>query len=215
MNNKFLNIFSAVVIGTSVLFSCAPKKKVVTAPVVEAPKIQAPKVEDLGVLVPFTREVFFKLRDNGLDIKKLKFYVDNTIALNKIASTGNLEISDGILVNKKGLAENLIKITPQVAGMVETVEADGLRLNFGRPNSTLKFINNTLSPKFFNFSGEKVDKATGNIDVAYNSSTYRATCEGCNNVTDVKLLIRQLDIDAGIGKGTVEPGAGSRSMLGY
>lgn len=216
MNNKFVNIFSATIIGTSVLFSCAPKKKTVATPVIETPKIQAPKVEDLGVLVPFTREIFFKLRDNGLDIKKLKFYVDNTIALNKISSSGNLEINEGgILVNKKGLAENLIKVTPQVAGMVESVEPDGLKLNFGRPNSTLKFVNNTLSPKFFNFSGEKVDKATGNTDVTYNGSTYRATCEGCSNVTDVKLLIRQLDIDAGIGKGTIEPGAGNRSILSY
>jgi len=116
--------------------------------VVDAPKLQAPKVEEAGTLVPFTRELFFKLRENGLDIKKLKFYVDNTITLNKTANASNLEINEmsGILINKKGLSDNLIKITPQVVGMVESVEPDGLRLNFGRPNSSLKFINNTLSP---------------------------------------------------------------------
>ena len=218
MANKFLKplLFS---VGTSyMLLSCAPAKKpIVTAPVIETPKIQAPKVEtEMGNLVPFTRDLFFKLKENNLDIKKLKFYVDNTIALNKIASTGNFEINEtGILVNKKGLAENVIKITPTVAGMVESVESDGLRLNFGRPNSTLKFINNTGSPKFFSFAGDKFNSTNGTVEIPYNGSTYKANCEGCSNVTEIKLLIKQLDIDAGINKGTIEPGAGSRLNYGY
>lgn len=219
MNKLAFKIIILSAIGSITLLGCTVKKKAVTAPVVEAPKIQAPKVvEDLGNLVPFTRDLFFKLRENGLDIKKLKFYVDNTIALNKIASSGNLEINElGTLVNKKGVADNVIKITPQVAGIVEYVEADGLRLNFGRPNSTLKFINNTQSPKFFSFAGDKFDKMNGTVELPYNNSTYKANCEGCSNVTEVKLLIKQLDIEAGMGKGTIEPGVGgSRSSLnGY
>ncbi len=198
------------------VLSCVPKKK--TQPTtVEPAKMQAPKSEtDLGVLVPFTRELFFKLRDNGLDIKKLKFYVDNTIALTKVASNGNFEINDkGTLVNKKGVAENIIKITPQVAGMIEIIEADGVRMNFGRSGSNLKFINNAQSPKFFTFSGDKVDKASGSIEVAYNSSTYKATCEGCSSVSDIKLMIKQLDVETGMGKGTIEPGVGNNRNLNY
>ena len=199
-----------------IVLSCVPKKK--TQPTtVEPAKMQAPKSEtDLGVLVPFTRELFFKLRDNGLDIKKLKFYVDNTIALTKVASNGNFEINDkGTLVNKKGVAENIIKITPQVAGMIEIIEADGVRMNFGRSGSNLKFINNAQSPKFFTFSGDKVDKASGSIEVAYNSSTYKATCEGCSSVSDIKLMIKQLDVETGMGKGTIEPGVGNNRNLNY
>ena len=218
MNNKFFKIVLLSAISSILLLSCTVKKKTVTAPVVEPPKVLVPKVEDLGNLVPFTRDLFFKLRENGLDIKKLKFYVDNTIALNKMASSGNLEINElGTLVNKKGVADNSIKITPQVAGMVESIEADGLRLNFGRPNSSLKFINNTQSPKFFSFVGDKFDKMNGTVEVPYNNSTYKATCEGCSNVTEVKLLIKQLDIEAGMGRGTIEPGIGGNksSLNGY
>jgi hypothetical protein len=209
-------VFKSTIVTASVsclLFSCAPKKKAIAAPVVEAPKIQMPKVEpEVGNLVPFTRELFFKLRENGLDIKKLKFYVENTVVLNKIATSGNLDITEnGILVNKKGLAENIIKITPQVAGMVESVENDGLRLNFGRPNSNLKFFN-TAAQKNFTFSGDKFDKMNGTVEVPYNNSTYKANCEGCSNVTDVKLLIKQLDIEAGMGNGTIEKGAGNRGF---
>ncbi len=220
MNN---NIFKSIVIGFSVsviLFSCAPKKKVVATPTVQTPVIQAPKIEpEIGTLVPFTRDLFFKLKENGLDIKKLKFYVDNTIALNKIATTGNFEIDAyGNLVSKKGLAENVIKITPQVAGMVESIEADGLRLNFGRPNSTLKFFNNPQSPTSFSFNGDKFDKLNGTVEVPYNNSTYKASCDGCSNVTITKLMIKQVDIDAGINKSTIEPGAGSSNkvnLIGY
>ena len=213
--NKKLSSFLLIAMSVIVL-SCVPKKK--TQPTtVEPAKMQAPKAEtDLGVLVPFTRELFFKLRDNGLDIKKLKFYVDNTIALNKVASNGNFEINDkGTLVNKKGVAENIIKITPQVAGMIEIIEADGVRMNFGRPGSNIKFINNAQSPKFFTFSGDKIDKASGLVEIAYNSSTYKASCEGCNSVSDIKLLIKQLDIEATMGKGTIEPGVGNNRSLNY
>lgn len=215
MNRKSLNtlLFSATT--CVVLFSCAPKKKVVAAPVVEPPKIQAPKVEDAGALVPFTRELFFKLKENGLDIKKLKFYVDKTISLNRTTANDNFEINEqtGSLVLKKGVTDNVIKITPQVAGMVESVEADGIRLNFGRPNSSLKFINNAASPKFFAFSGDKVDKTTGNVEVNYNNGTYKATNEGGGNANDIKLMIKQLDIETGLNKPVVEPGAGK--YLGY
>lgn len=220
MHTHFLKTLTLVTIVGSIFFvGCVVKKKAeVTPPVVEAPKVVAPKVEEVGNLVPFTRELFFKIRDNGLDIKRLKFYVENTIALNKIATSGNFEINEtGTLINKKGLAENLIRITPQVAGVVESIEADGLRLNFGRPNSSLKFINNTQSPKFFSFAGDKFDKMNGTVEVPYNSSTYKANCEGCSNVTEVKLLIKQLDIEIGMGKGTVEPGVGGSkiSLNGY
>lgn len=213
--NKKLSSFLLIALSITVL-SCVPKKK--TQPTtVEPVKMQAPKAEtDQGVMVPFTRELFFKLRDNGLDIKKLKFYVDNTIVLNKVATNGNFEINDkGTLVKKNGVAENILKITPQVAGMIEIIEADGVRMNFGRPGSNIKFINNAQSPKFFTFSGDKIDKASGSTEVAYNSSTYKATCEGCSSVADIKLMIKQLDIETGMGKGTIEPGVGNNRNLNY
>ncbi len=215
MNLKPFNHFFLAIGCTALMFSCAPKKQVVATPVVEPPKVQAPKIEDAGALVPFTRELFFKLKENGLDIKKLKFYVDKTIALNRTTSNDNFEINEltGSLVLKKGVTDNVIKITPQVAGMVESIEADGIRLNFGRPNSSLKFINNAASPKFFAFSGDKVDKATGNVEVNYNNGTYKATNEGGGNANDIKLMIKQLDIETGFNKPVVEPGAGK--YLGY
>ena len=207
-------IIKSTIIAASVsclLFSCAPKKKTIITPTITAPTVTAPTVEQ-GNLVPFTRELFFKLRENGLDVKKLKFYVENTIVLNKIATSGNLDITEnGILVNKKGLADNIIKITPQVAGMVESVENDGLRLNFGRPNSSLKFFN-IAAQKNFTFSGDKFDKMNGSAEVPYNNSTYKATCEGCATVTEIKLLIKQVDIEAGMGNGTIEKGAGNKAF---
>lgn len=88
-------------------------------------------------------------------------------------------------------------------------------MNFGRPNSTLKFVNDKSSPKFFTFSGDKYDANNGTVEIPYNGSTYKASCEGCAKVTDVKLLIKQLDVEVGMGKGTVEPGVGSKNLNGY
>lgn len=204
--------FSILALAT--ITACAPKKKVVNAPL-ETPTVAAPKIEaPQGNLVPFTRDLFFKLRDAGIDIKRLKFYVDKGLVLNKTTNTDNMEVdADGKLVVKKGLGENTISITQAVAGMIETVEGDGVRVNFGRPNSTLKFINNAASPKFFTFLPDKVDKATNSNEVNYNGSTYRVSNEGGMGLSEVKLLIKQLDIELGNGKGTIEPGVGGRTTL--
>ena len=218
MNFNTKKIIVVSVAASCFMFSCAPPKKVATTATVEPPKIIMPKVEvPSGNLVPFTRELFFKLRDAGLDMKRLKFYVDRTIVLNKTATNDNMEIdADGKLVKKIGMAENTISITPLSTGMIETVEADGVRLNFGRVGSTLKFINNNASPKFFVFAPDKVDKTNNNNEVTYNSSTYKATSEGGGAIGEVKLMIKQLDIEVGNGKGTVEPGVGGRASLnGY
>jgi hypothetical protein len=210
------SFFSLTIIlaAISITISCATKKKIVEAPI-ETPKITTPKIEvPQGNLVPFTRDLFFKLREAGIDIKRLKFYVDKNIVLNKISNTDNMEVdSDGKLVVKKGLAENTITIAPTTAGMVETIEADGVRVNFGRPNSTLKFINNAASPVNFTFLPDKVNKANGTNEVNYNGSTYKASSESGSGLGEIKLLIRQLDIELNNGKGTVEPGVGGRTTL--
>ena len=218
MKSNIINSLIVVVL-IGIIVSCAPKRKVVETPTVQPPKIETPKVEaPMGNLVPFTRELFFKLRDAGLDIKRLKFYVDKSIVLNKIANNDNMEIdADGKLVKKTGLAENTITIAPQSAGMIENIEADGVRVNFGRPGSTLKFINNNASPKFFIFQPDKVDKNNpGNNEVAYNQSTYKATSDAGSGLGEIKLLIRELDVEIGNGKGTIEQGVGGRTNLnGY
>ncbi|MCX6208937.1 MAG: hypothetical protein NTZ59_05405 [Bacteroidetes bacterium] len=215
--NKTKTILVGVV-SSCILLACAPKKKaVVSTPVVEPPKIQMPKIEPpKGNLVPFTRELFFKMRDRGVDIKKLIFYVDKTIVLNKITNNSTMEVGpDGILIERKGLADNTLLITPLVGAMIESVESDGVRLNFGRAGSTLKFINNNASPKFFIFQPDKVDKM-GNNEVTYNNSTYKAGSEGGGAIGEVKLMIKQLDEEIGDGKGKVEPGVGGKSNLnGY
>ncbi len=194
--------------------ACAPKKKAVAPPVVEPPKVVAPKVEvPTGNLVPFTREMFLKISNAGLDVRKLKVFLDKTIVLNKIASNDNMEIDPvtGTLVKKTGLGENTITITPNVAGSIEAVEADGVRVNFGRAGSTLKFYSNSLSPNSFTFFPDKTTKGTAGNEVTYNNSLYRASGEGLGStVPDAKLMIRQLDVEVGNGKGTVEPGVGGK-----
>lgn len=211
---------SKLLLGSAIIAiafaACAPKKKVVatepdTPRVVQAPKIEQPS----GNLVPFTRDLYFKLNNSGLDVKRLKVYVDKAIVLNKVATNDNLEIGpDGTLVKKIGLAENTITILPTTAGAIESVEADGVRVNFGRPGSTLKFFNNTASPVNFTFAPDKINKTNNSNEVTYNGTTYKAGSEGMGSgYPDAKLMIKQLDIEIGNGKGSVEPGVGGKVGL--
>lgn len=190
--------------------ACAPKRKPVAAAapvVVEPPKIIAPKIEaDLGNLVPFTRDIYFKLRESGLDIKSLKFYVEQPVVLNKVSGAGTMVIKNGVLVNDQGANENTINIPTNIAGSVDVIEPDGLRINFGRPGSNIKFIANNTQTKCFYLTGDKPDKTNGTVELPYNNAIYLAKCGGCKSVSDIKLLIKQLDILPNNNNGSSEPG---------
>ncbi len=188
------------------LISCVSSKKV------EAPiKFQAPptKVEPVAVpeqdsMIPFTRELYNRLRQNNQDIRKLQFFVDQTIILSRGLSQDKLYIDQAKIVNQYGVNENKIELPALTPGVVEAIEPDGLRVSFESPNNNFKFINNKYSPEFFAFSGTNWDNGTA--EVAYKGTTYKASCGTCSSIADAKLVVRQKDVMAGETKLTVIPG---------
>jgi hypothetical protein len=205
MKKKLINISKVVFV--SLVVACAAPKKPIKPIVDNTPKIVMPTIDtSRGNLVPFTRDLFFKLRESGLDVRRLKFFVDKVVTLTKLAGANNMTINPyGVLETIKGNGDQSIQITPQTSGVVESVEGDGVWINFGRANSAIKFINNAASPKYFSLSGDKFEKDKGTVEVSYNNSVYKAS--SFSNVTEVKLLIKQLDIDIMNNKPIEEIGA--------
>jgi hypothetical protein len=188
------NLFVTTLVGCLFWMSCVGSKKAKQTPIKFDPppvKIE-PAPVDADSLIPFTRELYYKLKERNLDIKKLQFFVDQTIILSRGKDNGNIDIQGGKIVNKYGIDENKIELLALTPGVVEAIETDGLRVSFEQ-GSNLKFVNNKDSPVEFIFSG--ANWSNGTADVNYRNSIYRASCGTCSSVADAKLVVRKKDID--------------------
>lgn len=183
---------------TTLLLGCVSSRKV-DVPIKFQP-IQ-PRIEtttkqaDPDVMIPFTRDLYNRLREANQDIRKLQFFVDQTLILSRGTSQDKLFIDQGKLVNQSGMNENKIELPALTPGIIELIEPDGMRISFESANNNIKFINNKYSPEFFIFSGSNWENGTAEIN--YKGTTYRASCATCSSVADAKLVVRQKDVMAG------------------
>ena len=191
--NKYITILLS-----TLLISCVSSRKV-DMPIKFQPiqpRIETPvKQADPDVMIPFTRDLYNRLREANQDIRKLQFFVDQTIILSRGTSQDKLFIDQGKLVNQSGMNENKIELPTLTPGIIELIEPDGMRISFESANNNIKFINNKYSPEFFIFSGNNWENGTAEID--YKGTTYRASCGTCSSVAEAKLVVRQKDIMAG------------------
>jgi hypothetical protein len=188
-------IFAIVAVGCVFWMSCVSSKKTKQAPIKFNPppvKVEPAPPADADSLVPFTRELYYRLKERNLDIRKLQFFIDQTIVLSRGTDNGNLDIQGGKIVNKYGINENKIELLALTPGIVEAIESDGLRVSFEQ-GSNLKFINNSFSPVHFIFSGANWNNGTAEVN--YRNTVYRASCGTCGSVAEAKLVVRQKDID--------------------
>ncbi len=206
---KYTTTFFAIVVS-SLLVSCVGSRKVdapikFIAPVAPPIVVESAPAPEQDSMIPFTRELYNRLRTSNQDIRKLQFFVDQTIILSRGLSQDKLYIDQGKVVNQFGVNENKIELPALTPGIVEAIDPDGLRVSFESANNNLKFINNKYSPEFFIFSGTNWDDK-GTAEVNYKGSTYRASCGTCSSIADAKLVVRQKDVMAGDTKTYVIPG---------
>ena len=172
----------------------------INAPIATAPAVAqnnncCPQQDDKDSMIPFTRELYNRLRNNNQDIRKLQFFIDQTVILSIGLSQDKLYIDNGKVVNQYGVNENKIELPALTPGVIEAIDPDGLRVAFEGGGNNLKFINNKYSPEFFIFSGTNWENGTA--EVPYRGTTYRASCATCGSVSEARLVVRQKDIMAG------------------
>lgn len=207
------NSFKLLILGTAFLtWGCVSSRRSDTTPIrFNTPPLQttnaAPPTNFQPVtnnnccppeqdsMIPFTRDLYNRLRVSNQDIRKLQFFIDQTVILSRGLSQDKLYIDNGKIVNQSGVNENRIELPALTPGVVEAIESDGLRVAFEGGGNNLKFINNKYSPEFFIFSGTNWDNGTA--EVPYRGTTYRASCATCGSVSDARLVVRQKDVMAG------------------
>lgn len=165
--------------------------KTVQKPVV---KTEAPKeIVDTTTYVPFTRDLFNRIRAYNIDVRRVQFFIDQKLVLTRNMDQYKAEVTSGVIKFMNGKYINEIIIPANAPCICDSVDTDGLRVSFDRSGNQFKFINNKYSPDFFIFSG--TNWKDGGCDVMFDKSVYRANCGTCNSAADIKLLVRQSDID--------------------
>ena len=163
------------------------------------------EVTDEQPPVPFTRDLYNKLRASNIDFRKVQFYIDQQVVLTRSLDKNVLTVESGVIKYANGKYVNEIQIDQLTKCRVDSIDSDGFRMKFDNSNNTLKFINNKYSPDFFIFSG--TNWKDGSCDVMFDKMIYRATCGTCSSVSDAKLLVRQSDLDNSLRNVKKLPGA--------
>ncbi len=191
------SITIGVFFSTILLVGCLGSKKSKPVPVQPPAQQQAPTFtppEEKAVFVPFTREMYDRLIDEGIDIKKVQFFIDQKIVLSRYLDSAKTLVSAGIIKMSKGKIVNEIVIPAYTPGVCEVIEDDGLRISFDRQGGSIKFLNDeTYSPKFFIFTGTNWNNGTAEVE--YAEKTYRASCANCGSVAEAKLVVKQSEMD--------------------
>jgi len=156
----------------------------------ESPKYTTP---DPTIYVPFTKDLYNRLKANNIDIRKVQFFTDQEILLSRNMDMNRTEVVSGVIKFSNGKNIDEIRIPIHTPGVCDSIDYDGLRINFERGSNDFKFINNKYSPDYFIFSGNNWQD--GSCDVLYNRLVYRASCGTCSSAADIKLVIKQSDLD--------------------
>jgi hypothetical protein len=143
--------------------------------------------------VPFTKDLYNRLKANNIDIRKVQFFTDQEILLSRNMDMNRTEVVSGVIKFSNGKNIDEIRIPIHTPGVCDSIDYDGLRINFERGSNDFKFINNKYSPDYFIFSGNNWQD--GSCDVLYNRLVYRASCGTCSSAADIKLVIKQSDLD--------------------
>lgn len=175
------------------LVACTHHKKI-QLPVKAAEPVKEVEAVDTNAYVPFTRDLYNKLRAYNIDIKKVQFFIDQQITLDRYLDVNKAEIKSGILKFVNGRTINEIVIPSLTPCVVDSIDTDGFRVSFEKGSINIfKFINNKFSPDFFVFTGTNWKEGTA--EVYYDKQIYRASCANCSSVSEVKLMVKQSDMD--------------------
>jgi hypothetical protein len=183
-----------VITATFFAVACRPHKKIQlpVKPVVEAPK--PVEVVDTNTYVPFTRDLYNRLKAYNINVKQIQFFIDQQVVLNRYVDVNKAELKSGVLKFLNGRYTNEIVIPALTPCVVDSIDADGFRVSFEKgSNNVFKFVNNKYSPDFFVFTGS--NWKDGTAEIYFDKQVYRVSCVNCSSVADVKLMVKQSDMD--------------------
>ena len=185
-----------MMIGVAACFcviSCSPKmhQNLMDKTSAPAPAPAAKPANDAS-MVPFTKLKRQQLERNNINLTQVQFYIDQKITLRRMGGNDRQMVKGGTIVSENTHFANEIVIPAFTPVVCDRVSGDSLMISFEAANNDIPFGalygSNTYSVLGTNW-------INGSADVTYDNQTYRIICNSCENVAEVKLLIKETNID--------------------
>jgi hypothetical protein len=138
--------------------------------------------------LPFTKSLKFRLDNDKADLRKLQFYTDRAIVLRYTGSAGNGVIKSGTVTYDQVQDVTEVTIPAYTPGVCERVKGDSLYISFDAPQNAFVFAALYANE---NFLMQGTNWYNGVADVNYDGKVYKASCDGCGSVGEVRLMIRK------------------------
>ncbi len=156
------------------------------------PPTNSPVVIDKSQYVAFSRELQMRLAAYTVDVKRVQFYIDQKLVLTRFLDSAKAEVSSGTVRFINGKLINEIVIPAYTPGIIESVDAYGLRVSFENGNSIL-FVPAEGEERFV-VAGSNWDNGT--VEIPYDKSIYRVGTGTTNgSVADVRLVVKLTDVN--------------------
>lgn len=190
MNRLFLSLL--IVISVFAV-ACRHHKKI-QMPIKPVEVAKPVEAVDTNTYVPFTKDLYNRLKAYNIDVKKVQFFVDQQMVLNRYIDVNKAELKSGVVKFVNGRYTNEIVIPALTPCVVDSIDYDGFRVSFEKGSyNFFKFVNNKYSPDFFAFSGSNWKEGTA--EIYYDKQVYRVSCGSCSSVSEVRLMVKQSDMD--------------------
>ncbi|WP_345080808.1 hypothetical protein [Nemorincola caseinilytica] len=138
--------------------------------------------------LPFTKSLKFRLDNDKADLRKLQFYTDRPITLRHTGVAGNGVIMSGTVSYDKLQDVTEVTIPAYTPGICERVKGDSLFISFDAPQNVFVFAALYANE---NFMMQGTNWYNGVADVTYDGKTYRASCDECGSLGEVRLMIKK------------------------
>ena len=177
---KKLLLITAPIFALMLCISC--NKKAMQA------KSDATAVVNEADYVPFTKSLKQRLEHDHADIKKIQFYVDQSLVLTKVNGMEKGIIKGGTVSYDNSQTVTEMTIPAYTPGVCEGISGDSLLISFDAPGNTFVF-GALYANEHFMLLG--TNWYNGVTDVNYDGKIYKVGCGSCGNAGDARLVIRR------------------------
>lgn len=145
--------------------------------------------------IPFSKNMKYRLDQDRADLRKIQFYIDQTIVLRNTASAGGGAIKNGTVMYDNSQQVTEFTIPAYTPGVCERVKGDSLYISFDAPQNSFVFAA-LYENEHFMLQG--TNWYNGVTDVKYDNKIFKAQCEKCGSAGEAKLVIRRSQAGSGI-----------------
>lgn len=138
--------------------------------------------------VPFTKSLKMRLERDHADMKRIQFYVDQSLVLRRTNGMDKGVIKNGTVAYDNSQTVTEMTIPAYTPGVCEGVKGDSLLISFDSPGNTFVFGALYANENFVLLGSNWYNGVT---DVNYDGKIYRVACGSCSNAGDARLVIKR------------------------